>query len=308
MQRELPPLIAILGPTACGKSDLAMMIARRFGCEILNADSRQIYREMEIGTAKPTELERRQIPHHLLDVVSPAETFSAGEYARLGRAVLANLWAEKKLPLLVGGTGFYFEALTAGLPDVAVDNEIRHRLQEMLDMDGLPALVDELRRIDPFAAGAIDISNPRRVMRALEIIHATGRPLADARSGGSVLQARVLPIVVGFPRDILRERIEGRIEKMLASGLRDEVGRLREVYDWSVPGMQAIGYAEWREFFRGEADLEETAERINIHTRQYAKRQMTWFKRRPGGEPVDLSMPNAADHVAGLVESFLFGA
>ncbi|MBF0500588.1 MAG: tRNA (adenosine(37)-N6)-dimethylallyltransferase MiaA [Candidatus Riflebacteria bacterium] len=301
----LPPLIAILGPTACGKSEVAMSLARCFGCEILNSDSRQIYREMEIGTAKPGRMDRQEIPHHLLDLVSPDETFSAGEFARQGRLVLAKLWASGGLPLLVGGTGFYYEALTRGLPDINVDKNIRHRLQEMLELDGTFALVDELRRIDPAAALSIDISNPRRVMRALEIIHATGRPLSEARAEVSPLHARILPIVVDFPRDMLCERMEQRIQNMLTMGLRDEVKRLNELYDWSAPGMRTIGYAEWRSYFQGETDLDDTVEQINIHTRQYAKRQVTWFKRRPGVEPIDLSEPGAESRIKFMVRNFL---
>ncbi|HEY9071735.1 MAG TPA: tRNA (adenosine(37)-N6)-dimethylallyltransferase MiaA, partial [Candidatus Ozemobacteraceae bacterium] len=167
------PLIALLGPTACGKSALALDLARRFGLEIVNCDSRQIYREMEIGTAKPGPAERAAVPHHLFDLVTPDRRFSAGDYLREATACCERLWARGAVPLITGGTGFYYDALTGGLPRATGDPGLQFRLQERLETEGLASLVEELGRLDPAGAAAIDRQNPRRVLRALELVLAT---------------------------------------------------------------------------------------------------------------------------------------
>lgn len=299
------PLIAILGPTAVGKSDLAVDLCRRFGGDLLNADSRQVYREMEIGTAKPTAAERAVVPHRLFDLVTPDQAFSAGDYERLGRQELEQTWNAGRIPVLCGGTGFYYDALVHGLPETHADPELRVSLDDRFQQDGLPGLIDELRRLDPAGAETIDLANPRRVIRALEIILTSGKPLHEARSGRSQIQAALFPIVVTIPRDRLAERISQRVAAMISRGLQFEVEALIKRYGWDAPGLQTIGYREWKPFFEGVASIEQVAEEISLRTRQYAKRQETWFRRRPGCPVRDIS---CAEQVAGIlkdVERFL---
>lgn len=302
-----PRLIALLGPTASGKSSLALPLARDLGLEIVNCDSRQVYREMDIGTAKPTTDERRAVPHHLLDLVSPAEPFSAGDYLRAARPCLEELWRAGRVPLLVGGTGFYFDALQHGLPEVATDDGSQERWQARLDAEGLPALVDELRRRDPEGAARVDLANPRRVQRALAILEATGGSLAAAhrRTGG--LEAEFLVLVGTRPRQDLWERIRQRVGEMVAGGLADEARRLLAVYGRSAPGLRAIGYAEWEPFLRGAVDADEVVRQIVIHTRQYAKRQETWFRKRPGVPLLAFDDPALPGRLAADITRFLAG-
>ncbi len=277
-----PRLVALLGPTASGKSGLALELAAALGLEIVNCDSRQIYRGMEVGTAKPTPVERARVPHHLLDLVDPDEPFSAGDYLRVARPCLEGLWQAGRTPLLVGGTGFYFEALLHGLPDLPAPGPGPSPWQGMLEAEGLPALVAELQRRDPDAAGQVDLANPRRVIRALEIVAATGRPLAESRRRAGGIEADRLVIVGTRPRHDLWERIRSRTEAMCAAGLRAEAERLFAAFPADAPGLRSIGYAEWVPCLEGRVGEDEVKRQIVIHTRQYAKRQETWFRKRPG--------------------------
>lgn len=301
------PLIAILGPTAVGKSDLAVEICRRFDGDLFNADSRQVYREMEIGTAKPSPAERALVPHRLFDLVTPDQAFSAGDYERLGRQELEQTWKSGRIPVLCGGTGFYFEALVHGLPETHVDPELRVSLEERFHQEGLPGLIDELRRLDPVGAETIDLVNPRRVIRALEIVLLSGKTLHEARSGRNPLVADLFPIVGTIPREQLAERISRRVAAMISRGLQAEVETLIKRYGWIAPGMQTIGYSEWKPFFEGSATANQVAEEISLRTRQYAKRQETWFRRRPGCPVRDIS---SAEQITGMwrdLEFFLAG-
>ncbi|NLI76192.1 MAG: tRNA (adenosine(37)-N6)-dimethylallyltransferase MiaA [Candidatus Riflebacteria bacterium] len=302
-----PRLVALLGPTASGKSSLALQLARDLGLEIVNCDSRQVYREMDIGTAKATPAERSAVPHHLLDLVSPAEPFSAGDYLRAARPCLENLWRAGRVPLLVGGTGFYFDALQHGLPEVPADEGGQERWQARLDAEGLPALVDELRRRDPEGAARIDLANPRRVLRALAIIEATGGPLAAAHRRTGAVDAEFLVLVGTRPRQDLWERIRHRVGEMVAAGLPDEAKRLLAAYGPSAPGLRAIGYAEWEPFVQGAIDADEVVRQIVIHTRQYAKRQETWFRKRPGVPLLAFDDPSLPGRLAADISRFLAG-
>ncbi|HNW35675.1 MAG TPA: tRNA (adenosine(37)-N6)-dimethylallyltransferase MiaA, partial [Candidatus Ozemobacteraceae bacterium] len=270
------PLIAVLGPTACGKSALALDLARGFGFDIVNCDSRQVYREMEIGTAKPDAAERAAVPHHLFDLVSPDERFSAGEYARKATTCCEALWKQGRVPLLVGGTGFYYDALTEGLPEGTGDFALQNQLQERLATEGLLQLLDELERLDPAGAASIDRHNSRRVTRALELVLSSGQPLAEARKRQGALEADILCIPVTIDRGLLHESIAGRVDMMLAAGLAGEARSLLEKYGPEAPGMQTIGYSEWAAPGLPESEVRES---IIIHTRRYAKRQETWFRK-----------------------------
>lgn len=296
------PLIAILGPTACGKSALALDLALRFELEIVNCDSRQIYREMEIGTAKPGPEERAAVPHHLFDLVAPDERFSAGEYARQATSCCESVWKAGKIPLLVGGTGFYYDALIEGLPEESGDPDLQIRLQERIENEGLQALLDEFDRLDPAGAASIDRRNPRRVMRALELVLAGGRPLAEVRKRHGGIRANIFPILVTIDRESLHDRIAGRVDAMIAAGLAAEARSLIARYGIDAPGLKSIGYTEWAE---PRADEDSIRELIVAHTRQYAKRQETWFRKRPGGIMHDLGRRETSADIAKQAEAFL---
>ncbi len=298
-------LVAVLGPTACGKSALALELARRSGFEIVNCDSRQVFRGMDIGTAKPSPEERKEIPHHLLDLVEPDRRFSAGDFAREARPLLESLWKAGKRPLLVGGTGFYFEALVQGLPKDTGETRLRAELEDRLDAEGLDSLVQDLRRLSPEADGLIDVRNPRRVVRALEIVLASGEPLGKALEKRVPLEAEVLPIVVTMPRAILEQRIAERTGRMIGEGLEAEARAVFDRFGEESPGMKTIGYSEWVPFFLGASTVGKVDSAIRLHTRQYAKRQETWFRKRPGVPFTDLSKPGVQENVLREVEAFL---
>ncbi len=269
-------LIAIVGPTATGKSSLAVELARRFEGEIIGADSRQVYRQMEIGTAKPTPEERSRARHHLIDVVEPDEPFSLGRWLELAQAALEDVWSRGGQPLLVGGTGQYVWALLEGwrVPRVPPQPEFRRRMEGREAAD----LFAEVRHIDPQAAERIGPSNRRRLVRALEVYEATGRPI-------SYWQAKEPPdfetLVIGLqlPRDELYRRIDGRVERMMTSGLIEEARRLlAKGYSRELPSMSGIGYKEACAHLAGEMTPAEAAARIKTETHRLVRHQNSWFK------------------------------
>ncbi len=276
------PVLAVLGPTASGKTGLALEIAARYGCEIVNCDSRQIYSEMLIGTAHPTKAEIAQAPHHLFSVITPDRSFSAAEYAAAAATAIRQIWQRNRIPLLVGGTGFYYDALAEGLGQAGNDAELAQQLQQDLQTKGLAAILERLQQLDPAASSQIDVNNPRRVLRAIEIIISTGRPLADNRRETPLPEAQFMPIVATRPREELHNAIGRRVGEMITNGLESEVRCLVDKYGRQAPGLNSIGYSEWFALFDGTASLEAIREAIIIHTRQYAKRQETWLRRRPG--------------------------
>ncbi|MCH7836439.1 MAG: tRNA (adenosine(37)-N6)-dimethylallyltransferase MiaA [Chloroflexi bacterium] len=277
-------LIAIVGPTATGKTSLAVELARRFGGiqtdgrppEIIGADSRQVYRHMDIGTAKPTPEERSRARHQLIDVVDPDEPFSLGQWLELAQAALGDVWSRGRQPLLVGGTGQYVWALLEGwrVPRVPPQPEFRRRME---GRDGA-ALFEEVRRIDPLAAERIGPRNRRRLIRALEVYEETGRPI-------SYWQAKEPPefgtLLIGLrlPRDELYRRIDERVERMIAAGLIEEARRLLAMgYSRELPSMSGIGYKEACAHLAGEMTLDEAAARIKTETHRLARHQNAWFK------------------------------
>ncbi len=277
----IPPVIPVLGgPTASGKSDLALELAERFGLEIISADAMMVYRGLDVGTAKPSPDERSRVPHHLLDVAEPDETFSAVRYVRLAEMAIAETLERGRLPLVVGGTGFYIRALTEGLPTVpAADPEAQRPLWERLEQGGLDALEAELYRLSPDDARRAQ-RNPRRLVRALEIWARTGRsptsfPPAPPRYHYS--KRRLEP-----ERGALVERIERRTAEMFAAGLVAEVRGLLERFPDSTTAFQAIGYKEVRAALEGEYPLADAPDAVTRATRRYARRQETWFRREPG--------------------------
>jgi len=273
-------LIAIVGPTAAGKTSLASALAQRFGGEIVGADSRQVYRYMDIGTAKPLAEERRQVPHHVIDVADPDETFSLGRYVELAQAALADIWSRGKQPLLVGGTGQYVWALLEGwrVPQVPPQTDLRHRLEKQAALEGREALHEKLRRIDPQSANSIDPRNLRRVIRALEVYEATGKPFSFWRiREHPPLQTLILGLQL--PREELHWRIDERVDDMITQGLVQEVERLLALgYSPELPSMQGIGYKEVCQYLLGEMDLATAVQRIKTETHRLVRHQNNWFK------------------------------
>jgi tRNA dimethylallyltransferase len=273
------PLL-LAGPTAVGKSGVALRLAERLGGEIVSVDSMQVYRGMDIGTAKPSVAERARVPHHLIDVVEVTEAFDAAQFVRLARAAVSEIQACRRVPMLCGGTGFYFSAVLEGLGDAPpADATVRAALQAT----PLPDLLRELAERDPATYEKIDRQNPRRVVRAVEVIRLTGKPFSELRANWrhAPRTTHHAPRFFCLTRSTtdLRQRIDARIDAMFRRGLVAETEELlkRGLGD-NKTAMQALGYRQVVEHLRGERSLAETVELVKIRTRQFAKRQMTWFR------------------------------
>jgi tRNA dimethylallyltransferase len=276
-----PPLIGIVGPTASGKTDLALALAGRWPIEILVADSRQVYRGMDVGTAKPDAAARQAVPHHLIDLVDPDEPFSVAQWVERARALLPEIATRGRIPMLVGGTGLYVAALLDGHDYAAQpwSPEIRRRLADELDVEGVARLADRLRALDPASAARIDLDNPRRVLRALERAEAGGGGAAPA---SEPFAGRVALLGIGRPREVLYRRIDERARWLFEHGLLDEVRRLIDAgVRTDLRPMTGHGYGEAARHLAGEWSLEQAIEVTARRTRQYAKRQLTWFRRDP---------------------------
>jgi len=276
-----PRLLVICGPTASGKSELALALARELGGEIVNADSMQIYCGMDIGTAKPTQQQRRAIPHHLIDVADPDRLFSAADFAAAADEAIRDITGRGKRVIVVGGTGLYIRALLKGLVDSpSGGGEIRKALQEEARLLGNGAMLDRLRDVDPELAGRIHPNNLVRIIRALEVHRQTGIPLSryQQEHGFSGRRYKSLQIGIHVERKELYSRIDARVERMLKEGLEDEVRRLLALgYGRDLKAMRAIGYKEVAVWLAGECTLQEAEMAVKRDTRRYAKRQMTWF-------------------------------
>jgi tRNA dimethylallyltransferase len=270
------PLIAILGPTAVGKSALALKLAQEFRGEIVSADSRQVYRGMDIGTAKPTAAEQQVVPHHLIDLVHPNEPFTLAEYQPLAYAAIAHIHARGNVPLLVGGTGLYVRAVLEGLsiPRVAPNPEQRAELERE---DAL-VLYARLQQRDPLAASKIDPRNKRRVIRALEVCAAAGRPISELQKHNAP-NYRVLRIGLTMPRDKIYERINARVDQMIAAGLIEEVRALLvRGYAADLPAMSGLGYRQIAAYLTGKCMREEAIALLKRDTRRFVHHQYSWFR------------------------------
>jgi len=279
---SLPPVILLAGPTAVGKTQLALEIAHRLGTEIINCDSMQVYRYMEIGTAKPTPEERALVPHHLLDVADPDEPFDAARYAELARPVIESLQNRGKMPLVVGGTGLYMKVLTRGIcPAAPRDPAIREQLRRELEEHGLERLHQELGRVDPEAGRRLHPHDRQRVLRALEVQRLTGIPLSCWQSQHRFQQTiyRTVKIFLYRDRNVLYERINRRVRQMLEQGLVAEVRRLLAMgYGPELKSMQAVGYKQLAAHLLGACPLASAVTDMERATRHYARRQLTWFR------------------------------
>jgi len=287
------------GPTASGKSAVSLTLARELDLEIVVADAMQVYRGMDIGTAKPSSEERQRVPHHLIDVVTPAEAFSVADYVRLAEEALRDILARGRLPLVVGGTGFYIRALAQGLPTAPpADPASQAPLWQAYQDHGLEPMVAELERASPADAARAQ-RNPRRVIRALEVLRRTGRPpSAFPRSAPAFRYDKValLPTM-----EVLRPRVLGRTKRMFEAGLVDEVRTLLHAYPEQTTALQAIGYKEVAAHLADRSSLDEAEMAVNIATLQYARRQRTWFRKEPEARHI----PELGEDVEGELRTWL---
>jgi tRNA dimethylallyltransferase len=274
-------LIAVVGPTASGKSSIALELARDLGGEIVNGDSRQVYRGMDVGTAKPSVADRRSVRHHLFDAIDPRDGYSLGLYQRHARAALDDIWSRGSFAWLVGGTGQYIWSLLENwtVPEVAPDEDLRAELNAIAQTQGAVALHDRLRAVDPVSAGRIDARNVRRVVRAIEVFERTGVAISTWQTRGKPDFEYLLYGIEVDPAE-LRARIEQRVDAMLAAGFIDEVRALiASGVSAELPAMSSIGYREISEYLSGDITTDEARQRIIHGTRQLARRQRQWFRR-----------------------------
>jgi tRNA dimethylallyltransferase len=274
-----PPLVVIVGPTAVGKTRLALRLAQDFGGEIISADSRQVYRGLDIGTAKPALEERRRVPHHLIDVVAPDEPFTLAQYQELAYDAIADVLARGKAPFLVGGTGLYVRAVVEGwgIPRVPPNEELRAELYHQAEIEGEEALHARLREVDPAAAERIDPRNVRRVVRALEVYLETGQPMSELQCKKPP-PYRTLQVGLTMERQALYRRIDERVDRMIEEGLVEEVrGLVEQGYGYDLPSMSGLGYQQIGMYLRGQVSLEEAIQFIKHHTHRFVRHQYNWF-------------------------------
>jgi tRNA dimethylallyltransferase len=324
---HLRPLF-IVGPTAVGKSEIALLLAEKIGGEIISVDSMQVYRGLDIGTAKPSAKERARVRHHLIDVVDLTESFDAAQFVRLANAAVTEIQSRGHVPIFCGGTGLYFKAFLEGLGEAPPADE---KLRAELEAAPLQELLAELREKDPVTYEKIDRNNPRRVIRAIEVIRLTSKKFSEQRAawnlgapalvapnaceGGSrqriehADETSALPgaaHITGFSREVtdLRARIDARVDTMFARGLVEETRHLLEGgLEQNKTAMQALGYRQVVEHLRGEHSLPETVELVKIKTRQFAKRQMTWFKRQLSVEWINLAARDLPNEIAARIST-----
>jgi len=273
-------LIIVLGPTASGKTSLAIKLAKKFNGEVVSADSRQIYRGMDIGTAKPTDLEG--VPHWMLDIKNPDQPYTVAEFKEDAVKIIKDIQKRGKLPILAGGTGLYIKAVVENLdiPKVKADPVLRKKIEKDIEEKGLEFVFDQLIKLDPEAAYIIDPKNPRRVIRALEITLLTNKPFSKQRKQGNPL-FDVLEIGISVPEEVLKQKINLRIDEMVKEGLVDEVKSLVNKYGSNQQAFDAIGYREIIEFIKNKITINQALENMKMNTWHFAKRQITWFKKDP---------------------------
>ena len=274
-------LIVLTGPTAVGKTELCLRLASHFGIPVINADSRQIYREMKIGTAAPTDEQLRQARHYFVGQLQLDDYYSASLYEQQVISLLPELFRESDYALMAGGSMMYIDAVCNGIDDIpTVDDETRRVLKQRLADEGLESLVEELRRLDPEHYEIVDRQNPRRVVHALEICHMTGRTYTSFRRNERRQRPfRIVKIALNRPREELYERINMRVDRMMADGLPDEARRLYPRRQLNA--LNTVGYKEMFAYLDGTWTLEEAVERMKGNTRRYARKQLTWFKKDP---------------------------
>lgn len=308
--------VCLMGPTASGKTDIALQLCRRFPFDVISVDSALVYRGMDIGTAKPDRETLERVPHRLIDIRDPEDAYSAGEFVRDAQAEIRSIAGTGRVPLLVGGTMLYFRALTEGIAELPeADPELRARIDREAAAVGWPALHEELGRVDPAAAARISPNDSQRIQRALEVYRGSGRTLSTWQDAGSNddggAGVRYLKVALALPsRPLLHDRIRRRLDTMLAAGFLAEVRGLmrRPGLGPSTPSMRAVGYRQMWAHLAGESTMEEARYRALVATRQLAKRQVTWLRRETGLASFDPLEPGCADRISkALADAGLFG-
>lgn len=305
-----PRVVAVGGPTASGKTALSVALARAFDGEIINADSMQVYKNLDVGTAKPSAEERQGIPHYLLDFLPPETPYSVADFTAAADPLIRDITARGRLPLVVGGTGLYITSLLSGMAFAPekTDPAIRARLQARADTEGGAALYAELQRVDPDYAAQVHPNNLPRVIRALELFEATGRRMSDQRREARPAEAPYHALCLCLTcrdRAVLYSRIDRRVDEMVENGVLDEARQVYDHRDAYRTAAQAIGYKEFFPYFEGTANLTECTERLKQATRNYAKRQLTWFRRQNDAVWLYLDEEDVTEHACTLVRAFL---
>jgi tRNA dimethylallyltransferase len=282
MEKKIP-LLAVVGPTASGKTALAVELALRTGGEVISADSMQIYKEMDIGTAKPTLEEQKGVPHHLLDFLDISQSYSVAQYVEEARSCIQEIYQRGRLPILAGGTGLYVSSLINHVQFVQehTDPQVREELQKRLEQEGVESLLEELRSYDPESAARLHPNNQKRILRAMEIYQTTGVTMTEHIQKSRLRPSPYRHCVIGLAyrdRDILYQRIDRRVDQMIKQGLLEEAKKVLSS-PYSSTAMGAIGYKELAPWVRGECSLQEAIDHLKQSTRRYAKRQLTWFRR-----------------------------
>jgi tRNA dimethylallyltransferase len=276
-----PLVLAIVGPTASGKTPASLLLAERLNGEIISADSRQIYKYLDIGTAKPARADRKRVKHYFIDVLEPDEEYSAGQFAKEARHVVAKILERRKLPILVGGSGLYVKSVIDGLFEGAgKDPEVRARLADQLVREGVEGLFEGLKKVDPVTAAKMTEVKPRRVIRALEVYYITGKPLSEFHAEQETKpEFTAIQVGLNWKRQELYDRINQRVDRMISDGLVDEVRSLRaRGYDRRLNALNTVGYKEVFDYLDGSRSLEDTITLIKRNSRRFAKRQLTWFR------------------------------
>lgn len=301
-----PKIIVFCGPTAIGKTEITIQMAEAFSGEVVGADSMQLYRFMDIGTAKPTPGERRRVPHHLVDVADPDADYDAARFLRQSRAAIYDILARSRLPLVAGGTGLYIKAMLYGLCDARPeDPAVRQKLKADAQAMGSRHLYDRLRRRDPAAAERIHPNDTYRIVRALEVFEITGAPMSDYRQRHRFSDAPFDALKIGLylDRSVLYDRINRRVDQMVAEGLYDEVRHLLNMgYSKDLKPMQALGYRHMIAYMEGATDWQTAIDTLKRDTRRYAKRQLTWFRADP---EVAWMQPDEVQAIADRIRDFL---
>lgn len=275
-------VVAVVGPTASGKSDIAFLIAKELKTEIISADSRQIFKELNIGTAKPSKNYLDEIKHHFIDTISITEKYDVGKFVDEARLIIKKLHDENKIPVVVGGSGLYIHSLLYGIFEgPEADDDLRKSLEKEIEKNGIESLVEKLKSLDPETYSRIDKNNPRRIIRAIEVIYKTGKPISQLQKQTTLKPDYDVKLIgLNWDRKVLYERINSRVDKMIANGLVDEVRKIIDQYGSNINIiLYTVGYKEVIEYFNGNISMEEMIQLIKRNTRRYAKRQMTWFRK-----------------------------
>lgn len=300
------PLLVLVGPTAVGKTALALQVARELGTDIISADSAQVYRYLDIGTAKPAPEEQKEVKHHLIDLVDPDQEFSVADYQKAAFKIIEQSWREGKLPFMVGGTGLYIKAVTDryAFGTRGADRYFRDALEEKASLEGLEKLYAELKSIDPAAARKIHPGDKRRIIRALEVYRLESKPISEQVARTENLESPYQTLIFGLNMDRrkLYKKIEDRVDRMLEQGFLEEVRSLiNRGYNREDPGLQILGYRQLAAYLEGKLVWDETVAEIKKQTRNLAKRQLTWFRREKGTHWLDLTAAADFSHLKEII-------